>query len=130
VGDTALTSAQYPIKQLGNLRDGDQNSTSEENIRTHHVQSKDLEVSNEKVRVGSIGNDNLLVWKTKDRFPECQRPIRELLMGSLGKRSLFNSRLENFSKSLAAVKHEPYCGECSDGDGGDYDSSDEGWGSR
>lgn len=131
MGATALTSAPHHVLfDRKDSRDRDQDSTSEENIWDQHIQSKDLEVSNEKVRVGSICNDNFLVWKTKYRFPKRQRSIRKLGSRSLHKRSLFASRLENISKSLASVKHEPYCREYSDSDGGGNDGSDERWGRR
>ena len=109
LGATALIVSSGTASRNQDLRDGDQDSASKDNIRDQHVESKDLQVSNKEVGVGSIGNDNLLVGQTKDRFPKCHWPTGEH-GGSLGKGRLFDSRLENFLQSLAAVKKEPYCG--------------------
>jgi hypothetical protein len=47
---------------IQDLRDGDTDNAGEQDIWNQHVDSKDLEVTNKEIGIGSIGDDDLLVW--------------------------------------------------------------------
>lgn len=117
-GLTALRNELMLFTRLcDNLRSRDTDGESEKDVGHHHLQAKDLEESDEKVGINTVGNDDFLIRHRENCLPPCEHSRRER-SGFLGIRGENGSRLEDLGELLTSVKDKPDSSEDSDSDTG------------